>query len=242
MSTAAGPANMAEALELIDRGMRFLAGLDKAGMPGEALGGLLLALERHDAVGAAVRGAAMAAFDAQGGPVGDGQRTTKVWMVNTSRVTRRQAAEHIAVQRLAGDHPVLWAALAEGDVLTKSVALELATWAGTIPGEYRDEAGEILAAAARAGADLRALAAICAEIRATVAPPDPDDPGPGPDRGLSLETTMDGAGVLRGELTAECAGMVRAVLDALSAPQPGGDSRTYPERYHDALTEAMRPL
>jgi hypothetical protein len=36
--------------------------------------------------------------------------------------------------------------------------------------------------------------------------------------------------------------MVRAVLDALSAPQGGGDLRTRPQRYHDALAEAMRRL
>jgi hypothetical protein len=36
--------------------------------------------------------------------------------------------------------------------------------------------------------------------------------------------------------------MVTAVLDALSAPQGGGDLRTHPQRYHDALEEAMRRL
>ena len=110
-----------------------------------------------------------------------------------------------------------------------------------IPAEFREQAEEILVAAARAGADLRALAAICAEIRARTAPPDPDG-GPALDRALSLETTLDGAGVLRGDLTPECAAMVQAVLDALSAPQGAGDLRTRPERYHDALEEAMRRL
>jgi hypothetical protein len=36
--------------------------------------------------------------------------------------------------------------------------------------------------------------------------------------------------------------MVAAVLDALSAPEGAGDARTRPERYHDALAEAMRRL
>jgi len=35
---------------------------------------------------------------------------------------------------------------------------------------------------------------------------------------------------------------VQAVLDALAAPQGGGDLRTGPQRYHDALEEAMRRL
>jgi hypothetical protein len=167
MSTA-GPSNMAEALELIDSGMRFLAGMNKAGMPCEALAAGLQALEWHDAVEAAARGEMLAAYDAQGGPVGDGQRTTKAWIVNTARVTRGQAAEHIAVQRLAEAHPVLRAALAEGDVISKSVALQLARWTAKIPDEHRDEAEKILVTAARVGADLRGLAAICAEIRRAV--------------------------------------------------------------------------
>ena len=36
--------------------------------------------------------------------------------------------------------------------------------------------------------------------------------------------------------------MVTAVLDALSAPQGAGDLRTHPQRYHDALAEAMKRL
>jgi hypothetical protein len=59
---------------------------------------------------------------------------------------------------------------------------------------------------------------------------------------VSLDTTFEGAGVVRGDLTPECAAMVQAVLDALSAPQGGGDLRTRPQRYHDALAEAMRRL
>ena len=164
-------------------------------------------------------------------------------MVNTARVTKGQAAEYQAVQALAESHGPLLTGLSEGDVLSKSVAIQLAKWTAAIPGEYRDEAEEILAAAARAGADLRALAAICAEIRARTARPDPDDPGdPHLDRGVSLDTTMDGAGVLRGDLTPECSAMVQAVLDALSAPEGSDDLRTRPERYHDALAESMRRL
>ena len=59
---------------------------------------------------------------------------------------------------------------------------------------------------------------------------------------MSLDTTFDGAGVICGDLTPQCAAMVRAVLDALSVPQGGGDLRTHPQRYHDALHEAMRRL
>ena len=163
--------------------------------------------------------------------------------MHTTRVTRGQAAEHKAVQALAQGHAPLLAGLREGRVITKSVALQLARWTCGIPEEFRGQAEEILIAAARAGAGLRELAAICAEIRYRTAPPDPDDHDDKHlDRALFLDTTIDGAGVLRGDLTPECAAMVRAVLDALSAPEGGGDLRTHAQRYHDALEEAMRRL
>ncbi|MFZ0192655.1 MAG: DUF222 domain-containing protein, partial [Streptosporangiaceae bacterium] len=249
MSTAMVPANMDDAMKMLETalGMQqcvlgFLAAQDEAGLPAGAAADQLRALERTDAVQAALRGQLLAVFDAQDGHLADGQRTTRAWLVHSLRVTKGQAGEYLAVQALAGGHQVLHAALAEGWVLTKSEALQLARWTRAIPQVYRAEAEELLVAAARAGVDLRGLASICAEIRARIAEPDPDGPDPGLDRGLSLETTFDGAGVVHGDLTPECTAMVQAVLDALSAPQGGGDLRTRPQRYHDALAEAMKRL
>jgi hypothetical protein len=59
---------------------------------------------------------------------------------------------------------------------------------------------------------------------------------------VKLETTFQGAGVLTGDLTPECAAVVGAVLDALSAPAGAEDTRTHAQRCHDALEEAMRRL
>jgi Domain of unknown function (DUF222) len=241
MCTAAVPPSAGEALRLLPSVLGVLAGADPAGQPAVATAEGLRLLEQADAVTAAVRGRYLEVFDAQDGPVADGQRTVRTWLVHCTRVTKGQAAEHRAVQALARNHPVLLAALAEGHVLTKSAALQLARWTRAIPEEYRAQAEEILVGSARAGADLRALAAICAEIRYRTAPPDPDDDQDKHlDRGVSFDTTFEGAGVIHGDLTPECAAMVQAVLDALSAPAGGGDLRTRPQRYHDALGEAMR--
>ena len=57
---------------------------------------------------------------------------------------------------------------------------------------------------------------------------------------MRLVTTFQGAGVLTGDLTPECAAVVTAVLDALSAPAGAEDDRTREQRYHDGLQEAMR--
>ena len=242
MCTATVPATAAEALAMLESALGFLAAQDAADLPAQAVADQLRILERHDAVEAAVRARLLQVFDAQDGHLADGQRSTRAWLIHSTRVTKAQAAEYKAIQALARDHHVLLAALAEGDVPTKSEALQLAKWTKAIPGRYRDQAEEILVGAARGGADLRSLAAICAEIRSLTAEPDPDGHDPGLDRALTLDTTLDGAGVLRADLTPECAAMVQAVLDALSAPQGGEDPRTRPQRYHDALEEAMRRL
>ena len=247
MCTATVPATVGEALAMLESAaglqqsaLGFLAAQDPAAVPAAAAADLLRAMERHDAVQAAARAGLLAAFDAQDGHLADGQRTTRAWLVHCTGVTKGQAAGYRALQALACDHRVLHAALAEGWVLTTSMALQLARWTKAIPPQYRAEAEELLVTAARAGVDLRGLAAICAEIRARTARPDPDGAGPGLDRGVSLDTTFEGAGVIRGDLTPQCTAMVQAVLDALSAPAGGGDLRTRPQRYHDALAEAMR--
>jgi hypothetical protein len=68
---------------------------------------------------------------------------------------------------------------------------------------------------------------------------DPDEGAVIDDRSVRLATTFGGAGVIRGDLTPECAQVVRAVLDALSARAGAEDDRSHEQRYHDALQEAM---
>jgi hypothetical protein len=247
MCTATAPLSASDKFALVESllaELAELAGEDAAGQPVALLAEGLRAQERIDAVGAALRGRLLQAFDAQEGSICDGQRNTRTWLVNCLQVTKGQTAEYKALQALAAKHEPLLTALRDR-VLTKSAALQVARWTKAIPEEFRAEGEEIVVTAARTGADLRALAAICAEIRELTAGPDPDDdPADDPrlDRSVSLDTTIDGVGVLRGDLTAECAAMVESVLDALSAPVGGEDLRTGPQRYHDALAEAMRRL
>ena len=79
-------------------------------------------------------------------------------------------------------------------------------------------------------------------VRARGDLPDQDRGREFADREVKLATTIGGAGVVHGDLTAECAAAVAAVLDALSAPAGKEDDRTKGQRYHDALAEAMRRL
>jgi uncharacterized protein DUF222 len=78
-------------------------------------------------------------------------------------------------------------------------------------------------------------------VRARGDLPDQDPGRDFADRQVKLATTIGGAGVLHGDLTAECAA-VAAALDALAAPARKDDDRTKGQRYHDALQKAMRQL
>ncbi len=236
------PSNAAEALGMVKCGMGFLADTDPSELPDAALAELLRGLEEVNAIEAVARGRLLAAFDARDVHLGDGQRTTMAWLVHCLRLTKGQAAGHLAVAGVARERRPLLGGLRKGQLLTASVAVRVARWVRKLPAEFRDQAEELLAGAALAGVDLRGLARMYAEIAEAVAGPDPDGPDPGLDRGLSLDTTLDGAGILRGDLTPQCAAMLQAVLDALSAPEPGGDRRTRAQRYHDAFAEAMKRL
>src|SRR6202451_4293613 len=138
MCTTTVPATAAEALGLLESAqalqesaLGFLAAQDAAALPPlptPAAADQLRAMEHHDAMEGAVRARLLAVFDARDGYLADGQRTTRTWLVHTTRVTKGQAGEYQAIQALARGHQVLLAALAEGCVLTKSVALQLARW------------------------------------------------------------------------------------------------------------------
>ena len=134
------------------------------------------------------------------------------------------------------------AALAEGTVLSESMARIICYWTGKLPADCRDTADGILVAAAKAGARKEDLAALAAEIYARSLPADDELEPDVEDRRLRVETTFQGAGVISGDLTPQCAAVVTAVLEALSAPAGAEDTRTKDQRYHDALQDAMRRL
>ena len=72
--------------------------------------------------------------------------------------------------------------------------------------------------------------------------PDEDDEDRFNDRFVRFGTTFAGAGVIRGDLTPECAAAVTAVFDALGKKRGKEDRRTQDQRYHDALQEACKLL
>src|SRR6202050_4503473 len=241
VSNCAAPASAREALEMIRSGSGFLAAADPAAMATAAQASCLLALEQADAVSTAVRAGVLGAFAAGGGCAEDADYSPAAWLMHRTRITRAAARFHRAWARRAAAHPEVAAALAEGYVLSESYARAICGWTDKLPEDCRAAADAILITAARRGGDLPDLAELAAEMLARSAPPD-DDPGGVDDRSVTVLTTFEGAGGMSGDLTPECAAVVTAVLDALSAPADCEDDRTYKQRYHDGLQEAMRRL
>jgi len=241
-----GFASVADALAMLDYTMDYLAAADPAGLATQAQGDCLLALERLDAKATAVRAGLLGAFAAGQGYGADGDYSITGWLINRAKMTKGAARAQVRWSRRAAAHPLVMAALAEGDVLTESVAKLVCAWSDRLPAGCRDAADDILVAAARAGADRADLAALAAEIYTRSLPDPPDDGGnlglDFEDRRVRVETTFGGAGIIAGDLTAECAAVVTAVLESLSAPADADDTRTKDQRFHDGLYEALRRL
>jgi hypothetical protein len=157
-------------------------------------------------------------------------------------MTRPDARAKVWRMRLLRGHPAMAAALADADV-SKSQALAIAKWTKKLPAELRAETIKILVEAAAAGAsqdDLRIIAAV-AEQKWRASRPDADGDG-FDDRYVQVGTTFQGAGVIRGNLTPECAAAVQAVLEALGKKAATADARTEGQRFHDALQQGCELL
>jgi hypothetical protein len=229
---------------MLTSAMSYLATADATQMAAELQAACLRGLEQATAVGTVARSSILGAFTAGQGYCDDGAYSPQSWLIHQTRVTKGAAAGHAGWVRRARAHPRIAVAMAAGE-LSESWARFICGWTDKLPEDCRDNADAILAGAARGGLDLRDLAELAAEMQARSQPDNSDDANPGlkfEDRSVRLETTFDGAGVVTGDLTPECSAVIRAVLDALSAPRGAADDRSHDQRYHDAMEEAMRRL
>ena len=243
MGTAPAFASVGEAMEMARAALGYLAAVDATQLSAETQAECLRGLERTDAIATAARASFLSAFTTGKGYSADADYSARAWLMHRTGITRGAAASHTAWANRAGTHPAVVAALAAGEV-PESCGRVICRWTDKLPAKFRQESDELLVKAAAAGLGLADLSALFAEMyeRARWELPDEDPAREFGDRGVRLETTFAGAGVLTGDLTPECAAMVSAVLDALSAPAGAEDDRTRDQRYHDALAEAMRRL
>ncbi len=240
MGTA--PASASEAMEMVHAGLAYLATTDATAMGADTQARGLHLLEQATSIATAARTSILAAFTAGQGYCADADYSPRAWLINKTRVSKGAAVGYTAWVRRAAEHPEVFAALAAGQ-MSESYARMICLWTGKLAQECRAMADEILLGAALGGADLRDLAGLAAEILARSQPADPDGKDEVfQDGTVRLETTFDGAGILTGDLSPECTAVVQSVLDSLSAPAGAEDTRSYAQRYHDALHEAMQRL
>ncbi len=241
--SAPAPASAAEAMDLVLTGLSYLAAADPTALAAQTQAECLQALEQADSIATAARAWMLGAFTNGQGYSADADYSPATWLIHRTKVTKGAARGHLGWARRAVTHPQVLMALAEGTVLSESMARTICQWTDKLPPECRGTADEILIAAARAGARKEDLAGLAAEIYARSLPDSEDDPEPRfEDRQVRVETTFAGAGVIAGDLTPDCAAVVTAVLESLSAPSGAEDTRTREQRYHDGLHEAMRRL
>jgi hypothetical protein len=244
MCTAGGRmfGSAAEALRMANATMDYLNGPDGAGLDAAACGSVLRSLGEIEAKFTAAHALVLARFDAADAHDADGYGTSASWLDAMADMTRPDAKVKVRRMRLLRDHPALADALAAGDI-SKSWALAITEWTRKLPAGLRAETIKILIEAAKAGAsrdDLRIIAGV-AEQKWRAQQPDGDDDG-FDDRYVQAGTTFQGAGVIRGNLTPECAAAVQAVLEALGKKAGAEDPRTEGQRFHDALQQGCELL
>ena len=117
------------------------------------------------------------------------------WLIHRTGITKGAAVGHTAWAKRTATHPQVLAALAAGQV-TEPVGRLICLWTGKLPEQYRDDADEVLLAAAAAGLGLEELAALFGQMyeRARGDLPDQDPDRDFEDRALKLATTFGGAG------------------------------------------------
>ena len=226
----------AEALRAASAALDYLNGA-VAGLSGACCGELLAGLGEVQAKLAAAHAGLLRRFDAANAHDADGYGSPSAWLAAKAGMSKGAAKASVHRMRQLGERPLLGDALAAGQV-TESLAFTMADWTRKLPADMRAETDRILLDAAAAGASVDDLATIaaCAIEKWRQRQPDPDEPDDGfEDRHVKVAVTFGGAGVIRGDLTPECAAAVRAVLEALGKKAGPEDDRTEAKRCHDAL-------
>ncbi len=242
------PSSSGEALEMALAGLRWLAGADLASDPVVVQAGALRSLEDAESLLTAARAGVLSGFDRCRGFEEDGQGSARTWLRWQTKVSNGAASGSVGWMRRLRAHRQVAEVLA-GAGVSASWARQICDWTELLPAEHRDEADGILLQAVADGADLKDLAVIAEELRDKLAKADgdgpeglgrPDGSDPLKDGRLWLGTTSGGIGRLEGDLSVGCTAALQAVLESLGKKVGPEDTRTMPQRQHDALEEAWR--
>jgi hypothetical protein len=237
------PRTTADALGMMRTALAFLSAADLHALGIAGQREILAGLGTVTAQTSAVRAAALAAFDAAGGPEADGCKNAAGWLRHRNQMTKAAARGASKDAKVQAAHPVIAEALAQAGI-SESFAALITRWTSKLPADLQRESDCILITAAVHGCgehEINILGArLLEEYRKTR--PDEDEKDPFTDRHLRLEETIDGAGKLRADLTPQATAALRAILDSLGKNRGPGDDRTAGQRHHDALQTALEML
>jgi hypothetical protein len=209
-----------------------LGAVDVEGMPAVALGehirGLMTARDRLD--GQISR--ALGVFDARGYCAAEGAASTAAWLRGRARVSGSEAAGRVKTARGLRELTLTGAALA-GGVITLAHARAIAMLAAeTDVATTRQVEAQLIELArlvdpVRFGAELRLLREAWQRDGSDGKDTDNDDEGEGGGveeayRRFAVTASFEGRFNLNGWLTPEGGALLKAALDALARPVPGG--------------------
>src|SRR5207344_119099 len=160
---ATAPGNAREALDMVRAGLGYLAAADAAQLPAATQAECLRELEQDAAALTAARAGFLAAFTAGQGHAGDGDYSAVSWLIHRTGITKGAAVGHTAWAKRVAAHPRVLAALASG-LVTEPGGRLICLWTGRLPEQYRDDADEVLVAAATGGLGLEELAGLFAQM------------------------------------------------------------------------------
>jgi hypothetical protein len=237
-----GPGSVADALRMARASLDYLNSPAAGDLDGTACGPVLAELGTLRSKATAAHAGFLRRFDAADAHDEDGYASSAAWLMAMAKMSRDGARAAVRQMRQLAARPHLAGALAAG-VLSESWLAQIARWTKDLPAEVRDETDKVLVEAAAGGACLDDLAVIVAYAleQWRSSHPDPDEDG-FEDRYVAVGTTFGGAGVIRGDLSPECAAAVQAVLEALGKNQGPEDHRTEGQRFHDALQHGCELL
>jgi hypothetical protein len=176
MHTVASPRSPEEALGMLRVAMGYLAAADATAMAAETQAQCLRALEQLHAIETTARASVLGALaSGQGRAAASGQSRAAVacqiqagaagfspraWLIRETGITTGAATGHAAWVRRAAAHPQVAEALAEGHLLSESVARTICGWTDKLPEDCRLAADAILIVAVKTGANLDDLAEV----------------------------------------------------------------------------------
>src|SRR5580658_9860471 len=129
-------------MSMVLTGLTYLATTDPTTLAAQAQAECLQGLEQAAAIATAARARILAAFTAGHGYSDDADYSPTSWLIHHTKVTKGAARGHLGWARRAATHPQVVAALAEGTVLTESMARTICGWTDKLPANCQEAADE----------------------------------------------------------------------------------------------------